>query len=82
MLLGARTMQACLDSQEPHRRPAMAVVGTVVIGTVKGDLHDIGKNLVAMMLQGAGFEVVDLGIDVDAEKFVAASWSTSPPSSA
>ncbi|MBA2315827.1 MAG: cobalamin B12-binding domain-containing protein [Chloroflexi bacterium] len=47
-------------------------VGTVVIGTVKGDIHDIGKNLVAMMLEGAGFEVVDLGINTDAEKFIAA----------
>ena len=42
----------------------------VVIGTVKGDLHDIGKNLVSMMMEGAGFEVVDLGVDVDSEKFV------------
>ena len=47
-------------------------VGTVVIGTVKGDIHDIGKNLVAMMLEGAGFEVVDLGINTDADKFIAA----------
>ena len=45
-------------------------MGKVVIGTVKGDLHDIGKNLVAMMLEGAGFEVTDLGIDVGPEKFV------------
>jgi len=47
-------------------------VGTVVIGTVRGDLHDIGKNLVAMMLEGSGYEVVDLGVDVDPEKFVSA----------
>src|SRR6266550_733577 len=47
-------------------------VGKVVIGTVKGDIHDIGKNLVGMMLEGAGFEVVDLGINTDAEKFIAA----------
>ena len=47
-------------------------MGTVVIGTVKGDIHDIGKNLVAMMLEGAGFEVIDLGINTDAEKFLAA----------
>jgi len=48
-------------------------VGTVVIGTVKGDLHDIGKNLVAMMLQGNGFEVVDMGVDVSPEKFIDAA---------
>jgi 5-methyltetrahydrofolate--homocysteine methyltransferase len=47
-------------------------MGKVVIGTVKGDIHDIGKNLVAMMLEGAGFEVVDLGINTDADKFIAA----------
>ena len=47
-------------------------VGKVVIGTVKGDIHDIGKNLVGMMLEGAGFEVFDLGINTDAEKFIAA----------
>jgi 5-methyltetrahydrofolate--homocysteine methyltransferase len=49
------------------------VRGTVVIGTVKGDLHDIGKNLVAMMLEGAGFNVVDLGVDVEAAKFLKAA---------
>jgi methylmalonyl-CoA mutase cobalamin-binding domain/chain len=47
-------------------------VGKVVIGTVKGDIHDIGKNLVGMMLEGAGFEVIDLGINTDADKFLAA----------
>lgn len=47
-------------------------IGKVIIGTVKGDLHDIGKNLVAMMLEGAGFEVIDLGVDVSPEKFVEA----------
>ena len=47
-------------------------IGKVVIGTVKGDIHDIGKNLVAMMLEGAGFEVIDLGINTDADEFVAA----------
>jgi methylmalonyl-CoA mutase cobalamin-binding domain/chain len=47
-------------------------VGKVVVGTVKGDIHDIGKNLVAMMLEGAGFEVIDLGINTDADKFLAA----------
>ena len=59
------------------RRPLLAEtgverIGKVVIGTVKGDIHDIGKNLVAMMLEGAGFEVIDLGINTDAAKFLAA----------
>ena len=52
-------------------------VGVVVIGTVKGDLHDIGKNLVAAMLEGAGFKVVDLGVDVSPEQFVSASQENS-----
>jgi 5-methyltetrahydrofolate--homocysteine methyltransferase len=52
-------------------------IGTVVIGTVKGDLHDIGKNLVAAMLEGAGFKVVDLGVDVSAEKFTKAASENS-----
>jgi len=45
-------------------------IGTIVIGTVKGDLHDIGKNLLGMMMEGAGFEVIDIGVDVSAEKYV------------
>jgi 5-methyltetrahydrofolate--homocysteine methyltransferase len=49
-----------------------SMAGKVIIGTVKGDLHDIGKNLVVMMLEGGGFEVIDLGIDVSAEKFIEA----------
>jgi 5-methyltetrahydrofolate--homocysteine methyltransferase len=73
MLVSARAMQAGLN----HLKPLLAEAGTasagkVVIGTVKGDLHDIGKNLVAMMLEGAGFEVIDLGTDVSPEKFVKA----------
>jgi 5-methyltetrahydrofolate--homocysteine methyltransferase len=56
----------------------VAPAGRVVLGTVKGDLHDIGKNLVGMMLEGAGFEVVDLGADVPAEKFVAAIHEHQP----
>jgi len=50
-------------------------IGKVVIGTVRGDLHDVGKNLVAMMLRGAGFEVIDLGVDIPAEKFIEAARS-------
>ncbi len=73
VLLSARVMQACLDLL----RPLMAEgegsgFGTVVIGTVEGDLHDIGKNLVGMLLSGAGFTVVNLGTGVTAEAFVAA----------
>jgi 5-methyltetrahydrofolate--homocysteine methyltransferase len=73
VLLSARVMQACLDLL----RPLMAAgdeagMGTVVIGTVEGDLHDIGKNLVGMLLSGAGFTVVNLGTGVTAQAFVAA----------
>jgi 5-methyltetrahydrofolate--homocysteine methyltransferase len=73
VLLSARVMQACLDLL----RPLMAAgdeagMGTVVIGTVEGDLHDIGKNLVGMLLSGAGFTVVNLGTGVTASDFVAA----------
>jgi 5-methyltetrahydrofolate--homocysteine methyltransferase len=74
MLISARAMQAGLALLKPHLIDSdVKPQGTVVIGTVKGDLHDIGKNLVAMMLEGAGFEVVDLGNDVGPEKFVEAA---------
>ena len=73
MLVAARAMQGGLALLKPHLADAGAAsAGKVVVGTVKGDLHDIGKNLVAMMLEGAGFEVVDLGTDVTPEKFVKA----------
>jgi len=73
MLIAARAMQAGLEFLRPLLVEAgVEPIGKVVIGAVKGDLHDIGKNLVAMMLEGAGFEVVDLGVDVAPEKFVAA----------
>lgn len=73
MLIAARAMQAGLEILKPLLVDAgVETVGKVVIGTVKGDLHDIGKNLFSMMLEGAGFEVVDLGVDVAPEKFVAA----------
>ncbi len=73
MLISARAMQAGLALLQPHLKNAEVVsAGKVVVGTVKGDLHDIGKNLVAMMLEGAGFEIIDLGTDVPAEKFVEA----------
>ncbi len=74
VLLAARAMKAGVDRLRPlllaDKVPSR---GTVVLGTVKGDLHDIGKNLVAIMLEGAGFEVVDLGTDVPADRFVEAA---------
>ena len=74
VLLSARAMYAGLDLLKPLITAAATsdYVGTVVIGTAQGDLHDIGKNLVAMMLEGAGFKVVNLGRDVAPEKFCAA----------
>ena len=71
VLLAARAMYAGLDLLKPHlAREGVPTAGTVVIGSVKGDLHDIGKNLVGIMLKGAGFEVVDLGNDVPPGRFV------------
>ncbi len=73
MLIAARAMQAALNILKPLLAEAdVKALGKVVIGTVSGDLHDIGKNLVAMMLEGAGFEIIDVGTDVDAQQFVAA----------
>ncbi|HLE14331.1 MAG TPA: corrinoid protein [Anaerolineales bacterium] len=73
MLIAARSMQAALAILKPFLvDTGVEPSGKVVIGTVKGDLHDIGKNLVGMMLEGAGFEIVDLGVDVPASKFVEA----------
>ena len=70
MLIAARAMQAGLDLLDPLLAAAgHEPIGKVAVGTVKGDLHDIGKNLVAMMLKGAGFEVMDLGVDCDVEKY-------------
>ena len=70
MLISARAMQAGLAMLKPYLIQAnITASGKVAIGTVKGDLHDIGKNLVGMMLEGAGFEVLDLGVDVAPEKF-------------
>ena len=73
MLISARAMQAGLAVLKPRLALAdVKAAGRVVAGTVKGDLHDIGKNLVCMLLEGAGFEVIDLGTDVPPEKFVEA----------
>jgi 5-methyltetrahydrofolate--homocysteine methyltransferase len=79
MLIAARAMKGCLEIL----RPALVAsevqpVGRVVIGTVAGDLHDIGKNLVSMMLEGAGFEVLDLGVDVPPRRFVEAVQQGAP----
>ena len=73
VLLAANAMKAGMNILRPLLAETGAEsVGKVVVGTVKGDIHDIGKNLVAMMMEGAGFEVIDLGINTDAEKFIAA----------
>jgi 5-methyltetrahydrofolate--homocysteine methyltransferase len=74
VLMAARAMYAGMDILKPLlAKEGVASRGKVVIGTVRGDLHDIGKNLVAIMLRGAGFEVIDLGNDVSPEKFVDAA---------
>ena len=74
VLIAARAMKSGMEILKPKLAEAgVEPVGTVAIGTVKGDLHDIGKNLVGMMLEGAGFNVVDVGINVEAEKFVEAA---------
>ncbi len=71
VLIAARAMHAAMDIMKPKLEEAgIKPIGKVVLGTVKGDLHDIGKNLVGMMLTGGGFMVIDAGIDVSAEKFV------------
>jgi 5-methyltetrahydrofolate--homocysteine methyltransferase len=73
VLLSARTMQSCLDMVKPLLAEGdSGTVATIVIGTVEGDMHDIGKNLVAMLLEGAGFNVVNLGKGVTPAGFVAA----------
>ena len=72
MLVSARAMQAGLEQLKPAMKAAdIKSAGTVIVGTVKGDLHDIGKNLVSMMLEGAGYIIRDLGSDVAPETFVA-----------
>ena len=71
MLIAARAMQSSMDLLRPELVNAgVEPIGTIVLGTVRGDLHDIGKNLTGMLLEGAGFRVVDVGVDASAEKFV------------
>lgn len=73
LLMSARAMKGSLDLLKPLlKSDGIQSAGKVVIGTVKGDLHDIGKNLVASMLEGCGFEVINLGVDVSSEKFIEA----------
>ncbi len=73
MLVAARAMKKGVEVLKPHLASGAAgQAGKVIIGTVAGDLHDIGKNLVAMMIESAGFEVIDLGVDVPTEKFLEA----------
>ena len=73
MLIAAKTMTKGVDVLKPHMSAdSSSSYGTCVIGTVAGDLHDIGKNLVAMMIESTGFNVVDLGVDVPVEKFISA----------
>lgn len=74
VLIAARAMNAGMDILKPYLiKEDVEPVGTIVLGTVKGDLHDIGKNLVGMMFKGKGFNVIDLGADVSAENFVEAA---------
>jgi len=77
VLIAARAMKTAMKVLEPELvKAGVEPAGTFVIGTVQGDLHDIGKNLVAMMLKGAGFDVTDMGIDVPVEKFVEQAMAT------
>lgn len=80
MLLSAKTMKEAMEVLKPFMKNAshIAEKGTIVIGTVKGDLHDIGKNLVITMAEGQGLKVIDLGIDVDYDKFVKAIKENDP----
>jgi corrinoid protein of di/trimethylamine methyltransferase len=79
LLFSGRAMKAAMELLKPRLAASGAQpIGRVVIGTVQGDLHDIGKNLVASMLEGSGFEVSDLGIDVSPQKFVAAIQERHP----
>ncbi len=77
VLISAKAMQAAMKVLRPKLMEAgVKLAGRVVMGTVRGDIHDIGKNLVAMLLEGAGYQVIDLGIDVPPEKFVEAIKSS------
>jgi 5-methyltetrahydrofolate--homocysteine methyltransferase len=77
VLIAARAMKMAMQFLEPELvKAGVQPIGKFVIGTVQGDLHDIGKNLVAMMMKGAGFDVIDLGVDVASEKFIERTKAT------
>lgn len=77
VLIAARAMKMSMEILEPKLVEAgVKPIGTAIVGTVQGDLHDIGKNLVCMMLKGAGFQVVDIGVDISPEKFVEEAKAT------
>ena len=79
VLISAKAMQAGMEILRPRLIESGAkLAGKIVLGTVKGDLHDIGKNLVGMLMEGAGYEVIDLGIDVPSDKFVDAVKTNKP----
>jgi 5-methyltetrahydrofolate--homocysteine methyltransferase len=79
MLIAARAMKSGMETLKPYLQQADSKSsGKVVIGTVKGDLHDVGKNLVTLMLEGAGFEVKDLGVDVPVEEFIRVALEEKP----
>ncbi len=79
MLRSSKTMQECTKLLKPYFREGDIISkGKILIGTVKGDLHDIGKNLVSMMMEGAGFTIIDLGVDVPPEKFVEKAKEVEP----
>jgi len=79
VLISARAMKMAMEVLEPKLVEAgVKPLGKALVGTVQGDLHDIGKNLVAMLLKGAGFEVIDLGVDSSPEKFVAKAKESNP----
>ena len=74
VIMSATTMKTSMELLKPHlSKTEASSMGTVVIGTIEGDVHDIGKNLVTMMLEGAGFKVIDLGVDVQVEKIIEAA---------
>ncbi|AOQ24045.1 cobalamin B12-binding domain-containing protein [Neomoorella thermoacetica] len=80
LIMAGEIMKGAMDILEPHLGGESGEhKGTIVIGTVKGDIHDLGKNIVIMLLKGAGYKVVDLGVDVPKEKFVEALQETKAP---
>lgn len=80
LIMAGEIMKEAMEELEPHLRgKEQEYKGNIVIGTVKGDVHDLGKNIVVMLLQGAGYNVIDLGVDVPAEKFIAAIKESKAP---